>query len=454
MSRLLKDSAMTFVAETGTVAFNFLAGVLTARALGPDGRGIYALVFSFASIAVLVLGIRWERPTGYFLGKDTANLPTVLTTNLLIPFYVPLVTLLIWFLYPPLLEKGLLKGATPTILWLALGLTVIMGFWSAITSVHAGLREFGLRSKFLVVWNICLMLPVLILFVAGVRDQPDAPPPSSALPWYIIGHIAVFALVVVPWMWFWFGRRKWRFGFSFPLYRGMVSYSMLTFASLLLNMASFRLDMFILNFLTNEESTGLYSIALALTNQLLVLPTVTATVLFSHTSANQTGDGEATARVLRVTLIATLAAGLVLAILAPLIVGPLYGSEYLPIIQPMWVLIPSTVCLGLFRLMTAEFDGRGMAHWTSICSLLSAVVVITLDFLWIPRFGLMGLACASLTAQALALLAASLVFWHVAGLSPARALIPRAADFGLILDFVHRMLARLRGGNRPTGGAA
>lgn len=436
MSRLLKDSAVTFVAEMVMQVVALVSSALTARMLGLEGRGAYFICFSFASLSMLLLGFRWERPTGYFLGKDASTLPTVLGSCFLMTLAAPLLAAGVWLMYPPVIERVLLNHTTHAEITLAIVMVAMLACWQTISAVYAGLREFTARSLFMIVSALCTLAPVAVLAAMGVRGR-------DALPTYLAGHLCVSGTLYAAWFAYFFVKRRWRLALDWPLIGRMARYSAATYLSVLLNMAAIRFDGFLLNALsTDQAGVGVYSIALPVANILLIVPTIISTVLFTRVAASEAGGSEATARIMRITLLAMLFCGALVAATAWFLLVPIFGEGADAAYTPLLILAPATIFLGLMRIFGSYFDGHGRGLATSLCSLFAAAAVISLDLLLIPKLGVVGLAIGALCGQGLALVAAAIVFCRLAKLSLSAAFLPRADDFRSMRDLALRVMRR------------
>jgi O-antigen/teichoic acid export membrane protein len=416
--RLLKDSAIIAFSEaTGAVAL-FFTGILTARALGPDGKGVYTLSIGMGALAAFVLSLRWQRPTGHFLAKDASTLPTIITSNVIVCAIATLLALAIWRAYPPLIEQGVLKGLDPGLIGITIGLIAATYLTQMLTAVYGGMRSFGLRAVFMIVSNTLNVLPIVALFLLGER-RPWVYVASLLVAWGVLNSLWLAAFIV---------RRRVRPRLDLALIQRMARYGALTYPALIFDLMILRLDIFIMNYLSDAEKVGIYSVAVGLANQLGRIPTVLVNIVFNRVSADELGGGEKTAQIVRLAAIAMLLGGAALAALGALLITPLYGAEFAPSIAPLLVMVPATVFIGLYRIICADIDGRGRPGLVTLCSLTAAVGIVVLDFWWIPIWGVMGAAWASLAAYALAFVAAGLVFCRISGLRFWSAYTPRAAD--------------------------
>lgn len=418
MSRLVRDSALTFLAEVGVAATTFLSGVIIARMTGTDGKGIYALVIGFGSLAALVLGFRWQRPVGYFLAKDEKNLPGIMGSILLLGALAVTLAIAIYRVYPEVYTQYVLRDVDHFIVEVSIALIGTTFLWQGITAVHAGLRDFRWRAIFLILSAGLLFLVNCLLYCLGRRDIASYL--IAALLATGIFHIAWLAGILVAY--------RIRPAIDFSLLRRMSRYSALTYATLILDMMIIRMDIFILNYLQGAGPVGIYSIAVGLSNQLGRISTILGTVIFNRVSANEMGQGALTAKIVRISLLVMCALGMLLALLGTYLVGPVYGAEFVTAIKPLYVMIPAIVFLGLFRVLASDIDGRGKPGYASLCSMVSAIFIVVLDFWWIPKWGVMGAAWASLVSYAAAFVAGAYAFYRLTGVGFCEILVPRKED--------------------------
>lgn len=422
----------------GTALAMFISGVCTARALGDDGRGVYLLAINVGSLGALLLSLRWQRPTGYFLAQDAANLPAIVGSNLLMGVVTVAAAVAAWFLYPPLYEVWLLKNVPAPIVWLAIGLIADTYIWQSVTAIYGGLREFTPRAWFMLATALAGLVAPVGLYLLGSTDVWE----------YLLWQLALGAALKIGWVIVLMARRGIRPSIHWPLTGRMLRYTGLTYASVILDLVIVRLDLFIMNAITQEDEglgmVGIYGVAVGLASQLSRIPLILGTVVFNRVSANEMGRGEVTARIFRLTLLVTGAAGAVLGVAGYFLIVPIYTADFAGSVPAFLVLIPAVILIGLFRILASDIDGRGKPGLVSLCSLLSAIVIVVLDFWWIPIYGVMGAAWASLISYAIAALSGAVVFRRLTGMSYREAYLPRWGDVVALVDGLSRALKRRR----------
>lgn len=437
MSRILKDSTVTLAAEIFTALTLFVNGVLIARIGGDDGKGLYTLAVGFGSLGALLFGFRWQRPTGYFLARDRAALPGIAGANLMMTGIATVVGFLLWWLAPAVIEKFFLRNFPAELIVVALALVATASLWQAVTAIYGGLREFYQRSIFLCAYALVGILPIVVLYAVGERD----------IGRYLIVQGVVNGVLCLVWFGVLLRRERCAPTIDRPLIGKMARYSAKTYPSLIADQAVTRLDMYLLNSIGGAGGlalAGVYSVAVGLSLQLGRIPTILSTVLFTRVAANEMGEGQATARIVRIALLAMIVAGLLLAAVGSLLIVPLYTSAFAGAIPALWVMVPATVFLGLFRILSSDLEGRGRPLVASSCSFAAAVVIVVLDLWWIPLYGVMGAAWASLIAYGVAFAGSSIAFSLVTGIPYASAFVPQREDYRLLVETARRLARRGR----------
>jgi O-antigen/teichoic acid export membrane protein len=410
--------------------------VVIARAAGAEGKGVFTLAVGVGSIGALMLGFRWQRPVGYFLARDRGLIRPIFTSILLVAMVTPALGILLFLLVPDLYTDILLRGQTWGIIWLSICLMAPTFLWQNLSAWYGGLRAFKTRTVFLLASGFVQLIAILVQALLGTREV------ESFLRVQLLVSLALYA----GWMGVMVFRQRIVPTVDLPLMGRMAKYTSFSYLAVVLDLATVRLDMFLLNYLMNPAAVGIYSVAVGLANQMGRLPTIIATVIFNRTSANELGGGERTALAIRLAFLGMLGVGVVFAAGGSLVIVPLFGPEFAGAVAPLWVMTAATVFLGLFRLLGADIEGRGRPGLLSWCSLVAAVSIVILDLWWIPLYGVMGAAWASLVAYALAAGAGAIAFSRLSGIRLGAAFAPRWSDFTLLAAAMRGLRRR-----RPDG---
>ena len=437
--RVFADWLVSIGAEGVTAFANLAAGIILARALGADGKGVFTVVSTVAAIAAAVLGLRWERPAGHFLARDGNTLPVVVTSVALVAGIATGLAAIGLALCPAHLLELVFRGMEPGVIEIVAWLVGVQCLYVGIAAIYGGLRDFASRSRFLLTFNASQALCVACLFVLGVDTV-------VTYLWWVTATSWAFELV---WLAALVQRRRLLPRWDWRLVQRMAAFGSLSYMSLLLDLVTVRLDVILLNSMTSTAAAGVYSVAVAVGARLASIPQIVAYVVFHRASARELGTGARTAQILRLAALALVGGGLALAVLGSVLVVPLYGADFAGAVPALWVMIPAMGIWGLYRLLSSDVEGRGRPGLVSLSSLVATVTIVALDLMWIPQHGILGAAWASLVAYTIALAVAAFTFCHVTGLSFREAYIYRSDDLIALVRIASRLMRGRRLADQP-----
>jgi len=213
---------------------------------------------------------------------------------------------------------------------------------------------------------------------------------------------------------------------DFSVLKGSLLYGIRAQPGVLMNFFNRRLDLFVINFFLTASDVGLYVVGVALAELLWNLPNAVGLTLFPKIASSGEDEGrEFTCKVARNLIFAMVVGGGILALLGRPLLLIFFGREFLPSLAPFVVLLPGVVFLGVAKVMSSNFHGRGKPQYGTYITIFSVTLTITLDLLLIPRMGIIGAAFASTVAYAGAGILSVLWFVKQSGASMNEVLIVR-----------------------------
>jgi stage V sporulation protein B len=166
-----------------------------------------------------------------------------------------------------------------------------------------------------------------------------------------------------------------------------------------LTFASLRLDLFLVAALLRLDLAGVYFVVTRVAEVVGQASTAAATMLFPHVAAQPDRQSTAaTERACRLTVLATLAVGGVLAGTSPWLLTWLFGDVYGVGVPALSILLVAMVPLALTRVLAADLKGRGRPGLVSVAAGVGALVTVLGDLALIPVLGIEGAAAASVLA--------------------------------------------------------
>jgi len=292
-------------------------------------------------------------------------------------------------------------------------------------------RGYITRYNLLAIWNRLTSLIGLIVFV-WVMEQGLT---GAINAW---GFSLILVFILTGWLALQAAENRVRinanslrrnFSFGLRLYPGNIA-----------QFLNYRLDRFLVAWYLNPVELGLYVTAASLSERLWEIPHSIRTVLLHRVAA--TDDKEAasttTARVSRVVVVLVGALCLIVALLSHLIILALYGKEYLPAVPALIALMPGTWTLSIGKLLAIHLAGSGRPEVGTFGALTSLVGTIILDFLLIPRWGIIGASVASSLSYSLSTLVILIIFLRVTKLNLNDVILLKRSD----ILFLYRIISR------------
>ena len=382
---------LTLGVNLANMVLGVFTGVVTARVMEPDGRGLLiALTLWSATIAQFSL-VGMDEATVYSSrGSTTAAVRTgsKLRTTLMRQAAVGMA------LTAAVCTVVALKGDRAA-LAPALSLVLLVPL-----NIFNQMRLAPLRvGQFLRMWNLLRLLPALtyaslILGLAVTRELTV----STGCIAVVLGSMTTAAACWI------FPRGTYAAQPSetepaleatdIPEVR---SYGRnLVFANLP-SMANQRLDQLLLGLAASPQLLGIYAVAVSIAGVVQMLGTTLEQVLFPRLTAG-TVSSDKLPRVIAVTVVSVIGVGLAIAMIAGPLISLVYGRAYLGAQDALYVLLLGAVSLVVTLILTAEAKSQGRLRDLRTAQLVGVFVTITALLPAVYWLGILGAALASTVA--------------------------------------------------------
>ena len=158
--------------------------------------------------------------------------------------------------------------------------------------------------------------------------------------------------------------------------------------------ATFRLDRYLLGVLRSPAEVGIYSVAATATEILWLGPIALAQVQFHGIASGTAGPAEL-ARARRLWLGGTAAVALVMWFAAPRAVDMVLGQRFHGAVTPLRILLVGAVAVSSYHIDVMALAARGRTAAAGATAVVGLVLVVVGDLVLIPRAGIEGAAWAS-----------------------------------------------------------
>jgi O-antigen/teichoic acid export membrane protein len=236
--------------------------------------------------------------------------------------------------------------------------------------------------------------------------------------------------------------------------RRALAFGVKGYAANALQVLNYRVDLFILSAVAATSAVGHYSVAVAVTTVLWLLPQALSDVLFPRVAALSASPAASAdeqrafveAKSLRHTTLIVVAGSVVLALALLFLVVPIYGPDFHESIALGLIRLPGVALLGIGNVLSATIIGRGRPEYGLFTALITTPVTLALYAVLIPAYDATGAALASSLSFALSFLLSLWFYRRVSGHRALALLVPGRSeldDYRLLGPKIREWLAGL-----------
>lgn len=410
----VRAGMVTYLFSGLTLVAYLVSGVVSARALGPDGRGVTAALSMVAQLAAFLFAMGAARSLSYFIARRPEDGPTLLTTWLLM--LVPLTALAI----------GLSELLLPTIFATDGEEAIAIGRWFMFTiALAVGLElNYGLllgTQDFFFYNALRFAQPALIALSLAVLWWRDALTVESAL---IASSAAVGVALAVG-----MARSLTQVGAGAPDLRmglNTLWFGIRGQGQAVATTLTARLDVAMLPAFVIAANVGLYSVA---TNTSLIvyhLSNIFAGLIIPAAARDPGSSADKIIGSLWASLAVAALLALGLGLLARPLLGLVYGDAFRDAAEPLVLLLPGAVLFAGSSILAAGIYAAGRPFTATLAQVMGTLVTVAGLFLFLRSGGITAAALVSTASYTTVFLATLFVYKAVSG-AAWRAFVPTPA---------------------------
>jgi len=433
-SRIIRQSFSTYATLLAMAALGAGIAVLTARLLGPQGKGTMSVLILIPILAV-TLG-RFGVGPAVIYSAAREDRPRVLFHGLVLTAGL-----------------GLLSAAAILGLVLALRTSVLheipSGFaaWMcAMAPVYFFFEYFGYAFQALLRFRdrnlYALAFPfaqfILLVLAVGVLRRGLT---GAVVAWSVALAAATAASAF----------RLFHSGELRPcrldrgLLRRLLGYGFRVHPGAVLELMNYRADFLIVNAFLGPAAVGLFGAAVNLCELVYRLPEAAGIVLVPHLSRmDDRQAGSVTPQSCRIILVFVLVFGAILFAGARPFVLFLFGPAFLEAVPVLRILLPGFLAFSVWKILAADLLARGKPLRYSLTSAVAFLVLVVLDILWIPAYGIRGAALSATLGFASATAVAAALYVRAGGARWRDLFVPCAGDLALVCGQARAWVKSLR----------
>jgi len=418
-SRFRRDLAGTLLAQAGILGIGALTGVLSARLLGPTGRGELTALTLWPLTIFFLCGLGIESALVFHVGKRLFSMPELWTASTVVSIMEAVAAILIGLLVIPLALRAYPEDVRRlALLFLFFAPVVILSGQPAF--IFQGKLKLAACNTVRAAAPATYALGLLVLLFTK-------PPHLRNVVLCQLGGVVVAAMLGYGML---LRREEIRFAWQPKALRSLVNFGWRTQLANVTAFINQRVDQLLLSLFIPPRELGLYVVAVTVTSAAGVFPQAAGIVTYA-TGANL--DAPQAARIIARTVQASaIWMGLgctCLFIAVPWAIPWVFGRAFSGSVLACRILLPGAIALALSQVLyegARALNQPALPSYAEGCGLIITAVCL---YLLVPRFGFVGAAIASTLAYTGSLIVTLVLFrrrtgvgWRdLAGLPPAAA---------------------------------
>jgi O-antigen/teichoic acid export membrane protein len=394
-SHVVRNIGATVASRGILIGIGLVSSVLIARALGPEGRGIFGVATVVAALGAQLGNAGLHSSNTYFVARDRGLLPTLLGNSLLVGLGLASVVSAIvgaaLFLHPAVtpLHDWMLVLAVIAIP-LGISYLLLQNLLIGIDRIRAyNVIELALRSAGLVLTALAIAVgfsSAEVFFAIAVLATGLGTLATAAVLRRAAGRPTTLSLALI----------------AEHLPYGLRAYLASLLAFLLL-----RVDLLLVQSIRGPTDAGYYAVAASMADLLYVVPAVAMSIAFPRLAAlDLVSDKVALAKRMSTSLALVTAALVVCSwIVADPVVRLLYGDSFAPSIPAFMILAIAMWFYGVNGILSSLLAAVGFPSFAIWIWGAALSLNVGLNLLMVPTLGIVGAGWASAAAYLLVLAA-------------------------------------------------
>ncbi len=376
--------AETFATRIALIGVGLITGILIARILGPEGRGLYAVAMTVSTTGIQFGNLGLHASNTYYVAKDRTLLPSLVGNSILVSVVFGFISAAVWAAFHAWPAIAPVHGflLLLSLLWIPIGLAYLL-----MQNILLGIQEVRAYNTIELVMQVISVIVLTTVIVTNIVKVEIV---------FLVGLLTV--LLSTIWT---FSRIKKhlrvKLAISISLFQDNLKYGMKAYTAALLAFLVLRADLVMVKYMLGAEQAGYYSIAVALADTVYMLPVVVATILFPKlTSMNEKKQkwNFSKKAILSIGFILALLTGVTAAAAGP-IIRILFGQAYEPAVPALIWLMPGIFFIGIQSVAVQFLNSEGFPPLIIVAWSLAFLVNIISNLIAIPAYGIKGASIAS-----------------------------------------------------------
>ena len=373
--------------------------IIIARCLGPKNNGTYSIIILFPTILSTLFNLGVSSSNVYFIASKRVSLTTAFKTSLFWTLVMSVFGAFSTYIFFSYKASSIFPGVPLVLLWLGFVFFPVSLALTYCQSLLLGLQNFKEYNFSLLVSpaaSLILILFLVYFFNYGVIGAVVSIILGNIIS-LIVGLFFLKENLIV--------KQVQKPNLSiFEFIPQSLKYGIKAHLSNIIAILNYRIDIFFINYFLGPLYTGIYVIAVQISERIWMVSHSVGVVIFPKLSEIASDTEQIrllTPRIFRLVLLLSTLLSLLVALLSFPLIYYVFGSSYLESLGPLFLLLPGIILLSVSRVLANDISARGKPELNLYSSFLVLLINIVLNISLIPSLGINGAAIASSVSYSL-----------------------------------------------------
>lgn len=396
MQILNKNIFYTFLTQIPALIISIIAGVFITRLLGPEGKGVFSVYLANIEIMALMFSFGTEQGIVYFISNKKINEKKIQAISLLVFFTAILLNAIIVFS----VNNKIIFVDNYNGLFYRLFLFfvfVITFINSIIVAFLKAKKEFKKVNFFLLISAVLNLITYFTVFVLNKLSLIN-----YSIKLIFIISISLIIINLIFYLLFFFKTYFFRPNFHLKLKTDILpfyKFSFVGYLGMLVNFLNYRLDIWFVSYFKGTIQLGLYALAVNFSQLIMMISKIVSSVMMPYLSEDDIKQRRNIFQLYsRVNFFVISISVTVLYFTGNYLLVFLYGQDFYGSVAPFKILIISMIFTGTSQLFSSFLSASGRNDLCLYTNIIGLIFTVVLDFILIPKFGIIGSAYATFSS--------------------------------------------------------
>ncbi len=401
-SKTLVNIFFTFGARILKALTIFVLMILVARKFGPEGKGIITMALFLPDFLYFMMHLGLGNASIFFISNSNEDEKTIYNNSVWQGLGLSILAITI-VLVLRLVNPNVLGIGFPTsLLYIALAIVPFSFLETFFENLFAGKQEFRIFNGIIILDRIAL---IVVMLVAFLKYNISLNFVLSLIFINLILQVTTYFVLLV---------RRYGlpniFKFNTGYFKKAIDFGFRSYLACFLCYLVLRSDLYMLSVMKGVKDVGLYSVATNFIDAMLLLSGSASAVIFPLINRNISRAGYYIKRFTSLISLASCGIILLTLVFGRPFISLFFGLEFVSASMPLYILLIAMYFWSLLSILTQFFAAKNYP-WKAVYIWIPGIVLnIVINWIWIPRYGMLAAAWSSVIAYALTFF---LHFWLI-----------------------------------------